>query len=199
MEVAQLVLEYLAVLLSWPVATAAIAFVFFKTFKGPLADFFRRMVRGEAYGVRLEAASPAEQVQEAEQIKALPEQGQIEKWIAENPKLVLEEYQRAVNGYLFERAYNLIYGTQIQLLDHLEKKGEEGEKYVNLLPYYNDFRQRSGWNTQFADYLNFLRTSNFVEVVGDGSDVALRITPWGVDFLSYIKTQYPGTYHIKAF
>ena len=199
MEIARLVLEYLEVLLSWPVATAAIVFVFFRIFKEPLSDFLRRMVRGEAYGMRFEAATPSEQVKEAEQTKALPEQAPTEDWIRENPKQMLEEYQRAVNGYVFERAFNLSYGSQIALLEHLESKGDLGDKYINLLPYYNQFLQRSGSRTQFADYVGFLKNLNFVEIDGEESDLLVRITPSGVNFLSYLRTQYPGTYQIRAF
>lgn len=199
MDIARLVLDYLVVLLSWPVVTAIIALVFFHFFKAPISDFFRRIVRGEAYGVRLEATNPSEQVKGAEQSETLPPQAQIETWIAENPKQVLAVYQRAVNSYVFERAYNLIYGSQLALLEHLESKRDAGEKYANLLPFYNRFLQRSGLSTQFAEFIGFMRTFKFVDVVGEGSDLSLRITPYGVDFLSYLRTQYPGTYQIRAF
>ena len=50
-----------------------------------------------------------------------------------------------------------------------------------------------------ADYLGFLVDVGFVEHVGQGHDINTKITPYGVDFLSYIKTQYPLAYKHIAF
>jgi len=101
--------------------------------------------------------------------------------------------------YWFERTFNIIYGTQIDLLEYLSAKGTDGDRYVNLLVFYNEFVKRSGLaSTQMADYLGYLHSMRFVEYRGEGSDLIVKITPYGVNFLSYIKGQYPSTYKYKA-
>ncbi len=201
METAELVLRYIQTLLSWPVVCLILGLVALALFREPMSDFLRRMVRGEGYGVRFEAANPSQQRKGVKEttIKQQTEDG-LERYIKENPADVVREYFRLYNGFLFERAYNLIYGTQLQILDFLSTRGNKGEKYVNLLPYYNEFLKRSGLHsTQMADYLGFLRDMNFMEYVADGTDQRATITPLGVDFLSYIKTHYRTGYRYKAF
>lgn len=117
----------------------------------------------------------------------------MEKYIRENPKQVAQEYIKTFNAYYFERAYNLIYGTQISLLEHLSQKGDQGDSYVNLFRFYNEFLSRSNLtSTQMADYIGFLRDAKFVEQFGSDNDFRIRISPYGIDFLSYIKGQYPS-------
>ncbi len=200
MEIAKLVLDYLKAFLCWPVAALILGILFLHNFKDAISDFFRRIVRGEAYGVRVEATSPSEQRKEAKEIEPILTETELERYISENPKQVLTDYKRVYNSYWFERGYNLIFGTQLDLLEYLIGKGSEGENYVNLTSFHNEFLKRSKTQTyQFADYLGFLRDMNFVEYVGEGADLSLRISPYGVDFLSYIKGQYPSAYKFKPF
>ena len=195
-----MILEFLKVLLSWPIAAIVLGMTVIFTFKSAIEDFIRRLKSGEAYGLRVEATSPAEQRKEAQETKDFPKQNDLERYVKENPARVIQDYQKIFNSYWFERAYNLIYGTQIDLLDHLSQKGETGEKYVNLLIYYNEFVRRSNLSsTQFADYVGFLRDMGFAEITGDGTDISVKITPYGVDFMSYIKGQYPAGYRYRAF
>lgn len=200
MQVANLVLEYVKALVTWPLAVFILGVIFIRTFREPISDFFRRIVRGEAYGVRLEAATPSEQKKEAEESEAFKTPDEIEKYVKENPKEVIEQYLRVQNGYWFERAYNLIYGTQISLLEYLQTKGTDGEKYVNLVPFYTDFLSRSKLQTtQFADYLGFLAQMRFIEYEGQDTDLTARITPYGTNFLSYIQGQYTTSYKYRPF
>ena len=63
---------------------------------------------------------------------------------------------------------------------------------MNLVRFYNDFVNRSGLQTtQMADYVGFLKDARFIAFFGDGQDVRVHITPTGVNFLSYVKGQYP--------
>ena len=72
-----------------------------------------------------------------------------------------------------------------------------GQLY-NLFQFYADFIVRSNLTlTQMADYIGFLREARFVEQVGSDTDLRIRITPYGLDFLSYIKGQYPA-YKLKV-
>ena len=87
----------------------------------------------------------------------------------------------------------------MNLLEFLEQKGSVGEKYVNLLPFHTEFVNRSKLATlQFANYINFLKESGFVLTDGPENDITVKIAPYGIDFLSYVRGQYPY-YRSKPF
>lgn len=200
MDTPNLVLKFFEAVVSWPVAVFVLGLLFIRTFREPLADFFRRMVRAEASGFRVEAATPAEQRREAQQTKSFRSAEEAEKYVAQNPGEVIAEYARLLIFYWFERAFNLIYGTQMALLEYLEGKGAEGERTVNLVTFYNEFFSRSGLRTTlFTDYLAFLSEMKFVEYKGSGTDATMHITQSGIDFLSYVRQQYPTTYQYRPF
>ncbi len=200
MQIASIVLEYLRVLLSWPVIAGLVALYFLIQFRDPLSDFLKRMVRGQIGAVTLEAARPSEQSKEIKMTEAPKTQDEIEKYISENPQQVIKEYIRTFNAYWFEKAFNLIYGTQISLLEHLLSKGTDGDAYINLYSFYQEFLNRSNLTaTQFADYVGFLRDAKFVEIETVANDMRGKITPYGTDFLSYIQVQYKYSYKLKAF
>jgi hypothetical protein len=206
MLVAEMVLRYLQALLAWPPVVLVLGIVALKMFREPLADFFRRLTEGEAYGVRVKATTPAEQRKEIKEVEEasgppkLQSAEDVERYIRDNPKAVMEELARTSNSFRFEKTYNLIYGTQIDLLEHLTTKGDEGESYTNLARFYNEFVRRSGLQTtQMADYLGFLKEAGLAEYVGYEPNLRLRITPFGLNFLSYIKGQYAASYRLKPF
>ena len=191
------ILHEIRIFLTWPVVTLIIVIIF----KNAISSFLKRLVKGEGPGGwKFEASSPSQQSQKIKEAPQPQTDSEIEAFVSKNPKAMLEEYKRTFNGYWFERSYNLIYGTQISLLENLERKGSEGDKYINLTPFYNDFLRRSRFtNTQMADYLKFLKDAHFIEYTGEGVDIVVKITPYGVDFLSYIKVQYPYSYKYKIF
>jgi len=194
---ANIVLQYIKVFLSWPFITLLIVLVF----KDAISNFLNRLVKGKGPGGwQFEAATPSEQRKEIKDTPQPQSENEIEKYVKENPKDVIKEYQKAINTIWFERAYNIIYGTQMALLEYLATKGTKGEKYINLTMFYNDFLKRSKFiNTQIADYLGFLKDALFIDYIGSDNDITVRITPYGVNFLSYIKLQYPVAYKYKIF
>ena len=127
MQIADLILEYLKVFMSWQVVVLLLGLIF----KTPFSNFLQRLVKGEAYGVRVEASTPSEQRKEVKEssVKFQTEDAII-KYVKDNPEEVIKEFRRTINGYWFERAYNLIYGSQIELLEHLSEKGTKGNNYI---------------------------------------------------------------------
>jgi len=198
MNVAEIVLQYFKAILSWPVIVLILGAIFFKLFKEPISDFFRRLTKAEAYGARIEASNPSEQRIETKEAFPSKPENEIEKYIQSKPKEAAKEIIRLWNGYIFERTFNIIYGTQIDLLEHLSIKGSEGDKYINLVFFYNEFVKRSRpASVQMADYLKFLKDTGFIGFVGEGSELSVKIMPYGVDFLSYIKQNYPLKYKYR--
>lgn len=199
MEIAKLILYYLQILLTWPVIGGIIAIVFLKMFREPLSDFFQRIVRGQLYGVSIEASTPSEQQEKVGKEPKVQSATDLETYVQNNPKEAIKEYLKVINWYWFERIYNAIYGTQITLLEHLAVKIENGDLYINLFPFYSEFQNRSKlYNIQMADYLGFLKNMVLIEILNIGTDLKVRITPRGLDFLSYVKGQYPY-YKSKTF
>ncbi|MGH9853870.1 MAG: hypothetical protein ACREBD_28845 [Blastocatellia bacterium] len=227
MEIARLVLQYLQMVLSWPVITGALALYFLYSYRSPFSEFLRRITKGQGFGISLEA-TPVEQRKEikegdvlqldtplAQAVKdetrsdlkgdpTIPSQAQVLiDYIKQDPDTAVRELGQIYNALRFERAYNLIYGSQLELLEHLLSKRVDGENYVNLHSFYERFLDQLETTSrdskyQYADYIGFLQDAGFVERADKSNEVRFRITPFGIDFLSYIRIQYPS-YKYKAF
>jgi len=192
-------LEYLKVFLSWPVVVLALGLLFLYNFKHQISNFLSRVTEGEAYGMKFKANSPQDSALTTDTEHVIPENDAI-KWVTENPEKAIEEYNRVNNSYKWERAMNFIYGTQIDLLDALSKRGDVGELYVNLAFFLDEHQKRIGNSSyQMADYLNFLQLLGFVISEGDSNNLRIKITPYGLSFLSYIKASYADTWNKKPY
>jgi len=200
MKIAEIILRYLEVFLAWPVIISIVVVIFLKWFKAPISDFIKRLVKVEAYGSRAEAIGPSEQQKGSKKDLPTKSKSEIEMYIRDNPNLVVAEYSRLLNWYVFEHAFNIIYGTQIDLLEHLSNKGDKGESYINLVDFYYKHINRVGtYSYMMVDYLGFLKEYKFIDVEDEGSELSVKITPYGIDFLSYIKTNYSLVYKYKPF
>jgi len=194
MEAARLVLDYLKLALTWPPVTLVLVIAAFRSFRDPLCRLIDRFVEGEGYGVRLKA-TPARQLEEAGESVQSPSANDIVQFVSEHPEEAKAAYERLFNGYWFERAFNLIFGSQLELLEHLAQRGDAGEQYVNLKRHFDEFLNRGGEKaTQMADYLEFLRKMGFMRYDGD----AAKITPLGVNFLSYLHANYVDVNKLRA-
>ena len=136
MEITKLILEYFKVLVSWPVVVLTIAIYFFSRFKEGISDFLQRVEEGEGYGIKVKATTPSEQRKEASEIKPAPGLDEAEKFVAEHPKEAVLEYRKILNGYRWEKAFNIIYGTQLHLLEHLEHHHHSQLLEILDLPFY---------------------------------------------------------------
>ncbi len=200
MEYGKLALEYFRVILSWPTIFLILGFVFLFRFHAPISDFIRRLVRGEGPGGIKFTAEPSRQINEAEEtpVKNVDDKT-LQENIRSNPQVVLDILKKTFNAYWFERHYNLIYGSQIRLLEHLISKSDKGDKYGNLHIFYSQFQELTSnyFSTQYTVYLKFLETALFIEIDRTHGDSPVKITPLGIDFISYIKSAYLTTYQSK--
>jgi hypothetical protein len=200
MEIAEIVLSYIQVLLNWPFLGACIIFIFLFKFKERIDDFLGRLVRGKVGAFSLEA-SP---VKQEKSIKGNKIKGTKEKaieFIVNEPEKALNEYLKIHNLYKFEKGFIIIYGTQIKLLEHLAIKADAGEKLINLYKFYNDFTKKAfSFTLSFAQYLEFLESWKFIQTTAHkDNEKIVKMTPHGLEFLSYIKSQYPAMYKTKVF
>jgi hypothetical protein len=217
MTPAELILRYLDVILRWPLAVAVVGLTGMFLFKRPFSNFLSRITKAGGYGFELSAVNPQTQVtptmepaapELATAVHQAPQQAQLHgppmvpqhvlQYVRDNPGAVVEDYLRVFNGYRYERAFNALYGTQIDLLQYLASKGTDGEAYTNLAPFYEEFRRRAGETRyQMPDYVRFLQINGLIEYVGDQINPRVRITPVGLGFLSYIRAEYPAVYNLK--
>lgn len=206
-QIAELVLRYLDVLLRWPVAILVLGLTAMFLFQKPLSGFLSRITRAGGYGFEVSVASPQSQATpakkpQAPELATVVEQPALQQglpmvpphvlqYVQQNPAIVVEEYLRVFNGYRYERGFNLVYGTQLGMLQYLATKGTEGEAYTNLAIFYEEFRRRApDTKYQMPDYVRFLYMLGFIEYFGTEPNFRVRITPSGLGFLSYIRTEY---------
>jgi hypothetical protein len=197
-RVAALWLQGLAIILDWPLMVLALSVIVLYHLRSPLSDFLRRTSQVDAYGFRFQAAPPSEQREEAAKADKTSDEVEVAGHIAairNNPQQAADIIGRLFRGYRWEKAYNVIYGSQMELLIHLESLGEAGEYYVNLVPFFARFQARGGSaDAQMADYLMFLVRMEFLEYYEGPSGQRARLTPAGADFLSYLRAEYGNTF-----
>jgi hypothetical protein len=191
-----MLLEYIKLLVSWQVVALILGLMALHSFKGSISALLGRFIRGSGYGITLEAQPVQQNTSNSEdQPKNLTEKSDPEKWVADNPKLVIEEYQKLYNSHQWERAYNLIYGTQLDLLEYLASKGDVGESYLNLRPFHLECQRLLGnENTAFAAYLMYLDSFRFITF--NEQTQVVKIEPFGIAFLDHLKATYPKVWRI---
>jgi hypothetical protein len=196
MKIEEIVLQYLQVVLSWPLFAIILIFLF----KKQISDFLNRLIKGKVGSVSFEA-SPTKQE------KVIVEDDKKNRGIQiieDNPKKAYEEFLKLYEEYFFERSFNIIYGTQINLLEHLDKKPDKSEKYNFLFIkfYHKHLGTKPKTKKPYNQYLDFLEINKFIEILNVDqkySERILKITPSGIKFLSYIKTHYSERYKNKPF
>lgn len=185
---------------AWPIVFFIVFLIFIMMFKKQISEFLQRLKTLKIFGTVLETGIPPEQ-QVKRVKKSLPKSREeigmsIKKKNAKS-KLALKEYSMLLEKYGYEKSFNSIYGSQIDLLEHLLKKETLGEKYINLRNFYN--RYYIQWKSKYTakptsmeTYLEFLEGYGYIKYVGEGYERIVKITQRGNDFLSYIKDQYPA-------
>lgn len=221
MEIAKLVLSYIQAVLSWPVAVMVLVLYFLIKFKKPIKTFLNRVQKGEVFGVKLELGQMDQQkaveavasvVPILDGIQAPSTDKSLQDSASDNAKIVIDSFlanptQTAegvvimAKNYMFERVYNSIFGTQIELLEHLAGKGDKGDSYKNLFSFYQTFTKQldpTPPTITYDAYLDFLKNMILIEKSSQTDGHIFQITELGVEFLSYLKTQYGLTYKHKT-
>jgi len=226
----QLLLEYLKVLLSWPPIALLITFIFFARFRLAISNLLNRVTEGNFFGQGFKAAPPNQSLESggvAEDllIKASEAQSNtgaqqnIEtptplppelandpqalvaiEWVKGNPIQTVIEYKRLLLNYNFERLFNIIYGTQILLLEYLSSRSGETVALTQLAQFHLMYLSKpKATSYELQDYVNFLVTYGVIAVAGVPNQQTYSLTPHGVQFLAYIKTNYPLGWFNRTF
>lgn len=191
---AQIVLDYLKTII-WPITVIIIAFCF----RTEISSLIKRIISAELPGLKLNAI-PQEKAEESNlefKLQNLPddEKNKLEELIQEKENALSSASQNIdeLNKTLvqkeievdFERIYNIIFGSQINLLNKMAGTlGYLGTQNViqhfvliqkAFEPMYNE------WN--FSTYLQFLYSQNLIV---QRDNYTIGITDKGKAFLQYV-------------
>ena len=182
---------------AWPF----FALIFIIIFNKPIFEFLKRLKTLKIFGTVLETRTAPKQPKGM----LLPQvKEELEKSVEkekDSVKFLFNQYMKLFKTCTFEQNFNIIYGTQIKLLEHLSKKGALGDKYTNLENFYWDFFMRTGGKTTTTreGHLGFLEMERYIEYASEDDEQIVKITPHGNNFLSYIKKRYKLLYKYKSF
>lgn len=216
----QLLLEYLRVFLSWPPIALIIAFLFITTFRKQIDDLLTRVVEGNFLGQVFKAVPPSQQLvgatedrlalavqdssvpMESEQLPPElvgdPTAASAVAYARNNPAQVIIEYRKVLFAYNSEKLFARIFGTQVELLEFLASRPNDSIPLAVLARFHGDHQTKVG-NTAYElrDYVNFLISFGVISVSGPENAHEYKITQHGVEFLSYIKSNYPGSWNVR--
>ncbi len=89
----------------------------------------------------------------------------------------------------FERIYNVIFGTQITILDALRKDPTNGILFTSIASSYEQWRQNDELLKKYSlnDYLQFLINAGLVDISESNNIRKYLIRDKGIEFLDYIE------------
>lgn len=119
----------------------------------------------------------------------------------DSPEEAVRHIQTLTFQYQVERIFNQIYGTQLDLLEHLVSRGSQPAKLSELAHYHAEHQRMAGTAVyQIEPYINFLVSSGLLTATNDSStSTEYTISTMGVKFLSYVKAMYPHWKHQRMF
>ncbi|TAM82135.1 MAG: hypothetical protein EPN41_15460 [Candidimonas sp.] len=86
-----------------------------------------------------------------------------------------------------ERIYNVIFGTQMDLLIHLERSAKPLEE-TQIRGYFRESSRR-GYRSSFINYVAFLRDNGLIAAEDVGGKLVYSITNSGRAFLNYVRQE----------
>ena len=190
--------EILRIIVSWPV----VVFFIFIIFKTTLKNFIlTRSFKVKAGGTGFEVSPLEQQKMIKEGSEYLPD-----KEIKQPGAVDRKVYDQLFSAYIFERACNFIYGTQIGTLEYLENSPNQTASTIALkcfhetycCLYYRFFGFKNRPCADLINYFAFLEVCQFIKIE-HGVTVTqqhMRITSTGINFLEYIRKSYGEKYRV---
>lgn len=188
-----LALEYLKVLLSWPVLTGAIALTVIFVFRAELRKLIDRIRKIEGFGTKLDTGGSLAESQEAPQAPPTDAEAVLDA-VSRDPAKARQEILRWFEIAQHEHTLNLIFGSQLKLLTALAQNPGGVETMANLSPYYLEHQQLAGTiAAPLGNFFGFLIQRHLVSLDGDPSaDQRVTLTDRGRNFVDHVAKQYAG-------
>lgn len=181
-DVFKILLDFLKVILSWPTAMLILGILFLLKYSDVIRQFVSNLgIKTELPGgLKLDIYSrQQDQVKKVFDLEGTKLQGEDD---IETIKKQLEETRKY---WLFDNTFNLIYGSQIRLLEHLSRKASSGDSFQSLYSFFYDSSCKVYpvlRSYPFVNYINFLESRQLVKKEDD----IYTITKLGIEFLNYI-------------
>lgn len=195
------ILKYLMIIISWPVVVFLMALIF----KDEMANFINRIVGAKFPGGEIQTAPQLEtpKSQDDNITMASPQNKELVEQIREEYEERFKNYETNIKATVdslfdeiskkdleleFERIYNLIFGSQVRLLEILLPNSGDGLPRNFMDSFFNNVKSLwsnlATWNTD--SYLGYLIGVNLIEMTTMGN---YKITSKGEGFLSYITSR----------
>lgn len=143
------------------------------------------VVNGDLISLKAVAFKGIALPQDTAQITTLAEK--FKRDVNQDPVAMCRMFLQTVEAVQFERIYQLILQSQIDLLVYLARQKESGASEESLRPYYERYTQHNfPVNYEFPNFLGFLMDVHFVLKQTDERITVYRISPRGLSFLSYL-------------
>jgi len=187
-------------ILVWPAVALFIGLILIVCFKKPITNVIMRIKNVNAKGVGIDVVSQAVRKEEISKDHMdllvnrfttflMPIENEIDKWISTKS---IESQTEIINtlkshaalwllAYRYELIYNIIFGTQITLLQYINSK-PLGVTLIETEPYFSKSTGLGLNNFSHEQYLNYLLSSELVEF----KDNKYFITTYGKGFLHYL-------------
>jgi hypothetical protein len=116
----------------------------------------------------------------------------VAQWVHKNPGPTVRDFIMVNAALRAERCFNLIFGTQVVVLEYL-RLAPGTHNMADLLPFHERHVALIAATQPVAVpvYLAFLLNQGLMENVGPPDGPLYRITRFGEHFLEYIKQFYP--------
>ena len=190
----EIILKYLSVFISYPFTILVLGIIALCMFKRPVSDLIKNVKRGTISNVSFEI----EQFQSGKIEMKTPEEA-LRLMISQNPDKLINEYNALFWKYMFEKIYNVIFGTQLLFLERLyiDTNGtitindaiESFRKYESMLIVPN--------NIDFENYMLFFKNYGLASFNSLDHQEIIHITDNGKKFIEYIRNEYSPFYRNK--
>ena len=224
-----IVLEFFKLILSWPIVTLIIFVVAMVNFKNPISNWIEKLTnleyegRGQKLKIFAQQQTPrAEEIPEImekakavenaksnepikqyeipDEIKHLENVNGLIAYAEAHPAETVVELNRAVKRYHFERIFNSIFGSQIQLLEYLSSNPQNWQAVSSVSGFYAAHKQTlSNHSPDLFTYLNYLKQNGLIELVWNQDTQTIRATALTGEFLNYLVESYPSTWNKKSY
>jgi hypothetical protein len=190
-------LEYIKVLI-WPL----FAFYFVRQYKSEVGDLINRIISfptpfGNMYAIQQPIDKPFSKIEyskstiestKVDEKKVGDDINLLKKELEMKNKQIIDERKNGFGYYLkhqFEKAYRVIFGSQISILLALEfaNKNIMSHEAVHKIYEVSEFHS----TYSFSDYISFLLSFGFITF--DGINITYTLSGTGQEFLNYLRKE----------
>ena len=186
-----LILEYLKVLLAWPLLTMVVLTVALFSFRAEIRSLINRIRAFEGFGAKVDA-SPLADAQGTQSAVAPPLGKTPLDEVSSDPAKASAEILKWWSIAKFEGVLNRIFGTQFRMLQVLAHSPTTGETVANLTPFHAEHLQLAGAiAVPFGSFFAFLTSNMLIRLDGaEGPEQRVFVTQLGADFLKHVIATY---------